>query len=135
MSFSTAIRYSDESTLYELSESLNSHHYACSAHYPASLVAQLGNEACHAFNATWNNLQPDSYLSIGNCHQHLPIGEGNLPLSDVLNRFALNGYRGVAVVEEFIPRFSTAYYLEKALAYQAGMQHLRASVQQNIHAG
>ncbi|WP_191832608.1 sugar phosphate isomerase/epimerase family protein [Pseudomonas fluorescens] len=68
-------------------------------------------------------------------HQHLPIGEGNLPLSDVLNRFALNGYRGVAVVEEFIPRFSTAYYLEKALAYQAGMQHLRASAQQNIHAG
>ncbi len=66
MSTSTAIRYSDESTLYELSESLNSHHYASSAHYPAFLVVQLGNEACHAFNATWNNLQPDSYLSVGN---------------------------------------------------------------------
>ncbi|TDF83733.1 sugar phosphate isomerase/epimerase family protein [Pseudomonas sp. H9] len=57
-------------------------------------------------------------------HQHLPIGEGNLPLSDVLNRFALNGYRGVAVVEEFIPCFSTEYYLEKALAYKDGVQDL-----------
>ena len=60
-------------------------------------------------------------------HQHLPLGEGNLRLSDVLNRFALNGYRGVAVVEEFIPRFSTEYYLEKALAYKAGVHELCAS--------
>ncbi len=68
-------------------------------------------------------------------HQHLPIGEGNLHLSDVLNRFALNGYRGVAVVEEFIPRFSTEYYLEKALTYQEGVQDLRASKQKSAHAG
>ncbi|MDD2050358.1 sugar phosphate isomerase/epimerase family protein [Pseudomonas putida] len=68
-------------------------------------------------------------------HQHLPIGEGNLRLSDVLNRFALNGYRGVAVVEEFIPRFSTEYYLEKALAYREGVQDLLASAQHNAHAG
>lgn len=68
-------------------------------------------------------------------HQHLPLGEGNLRLSDVLNRFALNGYRGVAVVEEFIPRFSTQYYLEKALAYQDGVQTLLAATQKSAYAG
>jgi len=68
-------------------------------------------------------------------HQHLPIGEGNLPLSDVLNRFAVNGYRGVAVVEEFIPRFSTEYYLEKALAYKNGVEQLLAGSRHSTHAG
>ncbi|UDI90528.1 sugar phosphate isomerase/epimerase family protein [Pseudomonas sp. IAC-BECa141] len=68
-------------------------------------------------------------------HQHLPIGEGNLRLSDVLNRFAVNGYRGVAVVEEFIPRFSTEYYLEKALAYKKGVEELLAGTRQSTHAG
>lgn len=68
-------------------------------------------------------------------HQHLPIGEGNLRLSDVLNRFAVNGYRGVAVVEEFIPRFSTEYYLEKALAYKNGVEKLLADARRSTHAG
>ncbi|WP_085586150.1 MULTISPECIES: sugar phosphate isomerase/epimerase family protein [unclassified Pseudomonas] len=68
-------------------------------------------------------------------HQHLPIGEGNLRLSDVLNRFAVNGYRGVAVVEEFIPRFSTEYYLEKALVYKDGVEGLLAGARQSAHAG
>jgi sugar phosphate isomerase/epimerase len=71
----------------------------------------------------------------GTHHQHLPIGEGDLRLSDVLNRFAVNGYRGVAVVEEFIPRFSTEYYLEKALAYKQGVETLLADARQNTHAG
>ncbi|MCR0996768.1 sugar phosphate isomerase/epimerase family protein [Serratia rubidaea] len=61
----------------------------------------------------------------GTHHQHLPLGEGNLPLSDVLNRFAAGGYRGVAVVEEFIPKYSTAFYLEKAREYQRRLESMR----------
>lgn len=61
----------------------------------------------------------------GTHHQHLPLGEGNLPLSDVLNRFAVAGYRGVAVVEEFIPQYTTAFYLEKAREYQQRLEAMR----------
>ncbi|MDD2050361.1 2OG-Fe dioxygenase family protein [Pseudomonas putida] len=66
MSSNGAIRYSDESALYELSESLSNCLYASSTCYPAALVAQLGNETCRAFNATWNTLRPDIYLGAAN---------------------------------------------------------------------
>ncbi len=58
-------------------------------------------------------------------HQHLPIAEGNLPLSDVLNRFAQCGYKGVAVVEEFIPLYTTEFYLQKATDYQRRIETMR----------
>lgn len=61
-------------------------------------------------------------------HLHKPIGEGNLPLTDVLNRFSQNGYRGVAVVEEFIRKYSTDYYLQKAVEYKNNIEELRKAV-------
>lgn len=64
MSSATAIKHSGENALFELSELLRNCHCVSSVHYPAAQVAQLGSEASRAFNATWNNLQPDTYLGV-----------------------------------------------------------------------
>lgn len=64
MSSSHAISPSNETVLLELSALLHTCHFASSAHYPAAQVMQLGSEACRAFNATWNNLLPDTYLGV-----------------------------------------------------------------------
>lgn len=64
----------------------------------------------------------------GTHHQHLPISEGNLPLSDILNKFSYSGYRGVAVIEEFIPQFSTEFYLEKGIEYKKRIQAMRDAI-------
>lgn len=61
-------------------------------------------------------------------HLHKPLGEGNLPLTDVLNRFAEGGYRGVAVVEEFIRKYSTDYYLQKAIEYKERIAEMREAL-------
>ncbi|MCS4510901.1 sugar phosphate isomerase/epimerase family protein [Xylophilus ampelinus] len=61
-------------------------------------------------------------------HQHLPLGEGNLPLTDVLNRFAMSGYRGVAVVEEFIRSYATQFYLDRAIEYRKNIEDLIAQI-------
>lgn len=64
----------------------------------------------------------------GTHHQHLPISEDNLPLSDILNKFSYNGYRGAAVIEEFIPKFSTEFYLEKGIEYKKRIQAMRDAI-------
>lgn len=66
MSAGNALRLSSDAELKELSELLRNCHYAHSAHYPALDVALLGREACRAFNATWEHLHTDAYLSAEN---------------------------------------------------------------------
>ncbi|WP_165957307.1 2OG-Fe dioxygenase family protein [Pseudomonas sp. H9] len=49
--------------MFDLSEALKRDHYVTSARYPAQQVAQLGDEVRQAFNATWDDLPSDSYLT------------------------------------------------------------------------
>jgi hypothetical protein len=66
MSAGNALRHSDDAVLKELSQLLVNCHYAHSEHYPAAQVALLGREECRAFNATWEHLHRDAYLSPAN---------------------------------------------------------------------
>ena len=43
------------------------------------------------------------------------------------DQFAFNGFKGVAVVEEFIRKYSTEYYLSKALDYKSQIHKMRVS--------
>lgn len=61
-----ALRQTDDAVLRELSQLLRNCHYAHSYQYPAIQVGLLGPDACQAFNATWEHLHPDVYLSAEN---------------------------------------------------------------------
>lgn len=66
MSAGNALRQSDDTVLQELSQLLRNCHYAHSYQYPAAQVGLLGHDTCQAFNATWEHLHPDAYLSAQN---------------------------------------------------------------------
>ncbi|WP_085707577.1 2OG-Fe dioxygenase family protein [Pseudomonas sp. B35(2017)] len=66
MSAGSAIGHPGSAVLFELSERLRNDHYADSDVFPAAQVASLGREACRAFNRTWDNLPPDTYLNAEN---------------------------------------------------------------------
>jgi sugar phosphate isomerase/epimerase len=54
-------------------------------------------------------------------HRHLPIGVGDLPLTDLLTTLARAGFRGSAIVEEFIRDYTPEFYLEKAVTYRKSL--------------
>lgn len=66
MSADNALRQSDGTVLQELSQLLRNCHYAHSYQYPAIQVGLLGHDVSQAFNATWEHLHPDTYLSVEN---------------------------------------------------------------------
>jgi sugar phosphate isomerase/epimerase len=54
----------------------------------------------------------------GSHHAHLPIGEGDLELRPLLEKIEALGYKGAAIVEEFVREYTPDFYLEKALAFK-----------------
>lgn len=54
----------------------------------------------------------------GASHAHLPIGDGDYPLTRVLQRLGAHGYRGGAIVEEFVRSREFDVFLERAQAYR-----------------
>jgi len=51
-------------------------------------------------------------------HRHLPIGQGSLPLEQILEQMETLGYFGDAIVEEFNKGFSPDDYLSAATAFR-----------------
>lgn len=51
-------------------------------------------------------------------HVHLPIGNGNLPLTPILKKLYSLGYRGPAIVEEFDGVTGYEFFIERARAYR-----------------
>lgn len=66
MSAGNALRQSDQAVLKQLSELLGNCHYAHSYDYPMAELASLGQDAFRDFNATWERLCADAYLSAEN---------------------------------------------------------------------
>jgi sugar phosphate isomerase/epimerase len=63
-------------------------------------------------------------------HIHIPIGEGNLQLSVILNFIASRGYRGAAIIEEFGGDFSTEYFIDRGRMYKSLVDKNRSTVLQ-----
>jgi sugar phosphate isomerase/epimerase/nitrite reductase/ring-hydroxylating ferredoxin subunit len=55
----------------------------------------------------------------GRNHAHVPIGDGDFPLDEVLNRLGAAGYAGGAIVEEFVRNCDFQRFLDKAIDYRA----------------
>jgi sugar phosphate isomerase/epimerase len=54
-------------------------------------------------------------------HRHIPIGQGNLPLTKIVKNLFDYGYRGDAIVEEFNKGFAAEDYLAAAKQFKANM--------------
>jgi sugar phosphate isomerase/epimerase len=55
---------------------------------------------------------------LGSKHAHLPIGEGDLGLAEVLTTLGRYGYKGAAIVEEFVRRYPPEVYLARAVEFR-----------------
>lgn len=55
-------------------------------------------------------------------HQHLPLGEGTLPVSYMLRRMAELGYQGAAIVDEFTRPIPAELYVQRTLRFVAELQ-------------
>lgn len=63
----------------------------------------------------------------GRNHAHVPIGDGDFPLDEVLHRLGAAGYEGGAIVEEFVRNCDFQRFLDKAIDYRARFEgHDRA---------
>ncbi len=52
-------------------------------------------------------------------HIHIPVGEGNFPLSNALDALGKYGYNGPAIIEEFGGSYKVDDYLNCAIAFKA----------------
>jgi sugar phosphate isomerase/epimerase/nitrite reductase/ring-hydroxylating ferredoxin subunit len=51
-------------------------------------------------------------------HAHVPIGDGNLPLEESLDVLGKAGYRGAAIIEEFVRTCDFQRFLDKAVIFR-----------------
>lgn len=63
----------------------------------------------------------------GTKHAHLPMGEGDFPLADVLDRMGRLGFDGAAIIEEFTKGWAPELYLERAIAFRHSYEARRAA--------
>jgi sugar phosphate isomerase/epimerase len=54
----------------------------------------------------------------GQKHAHLPLGVGDFDLNYVLDVMGSMGFRGAAIVEEFVRKYPPELYLERALSFR-----------------
>lgn len=54
----------------------------------------------------------------GRNHAHVPIGDGDFPLEEVLRRLGEAGYIGAAIVEEFVRTCDFQRFLDKAIDFR-----------------
>ena len=92
-------------------------HHAHLTTYKSCFVRRIISIALITARLSWARSSDTLIMRVPK-HVHLPIGQGNLPIDELLEFLSKQNYQGKAIVEEIGGGFPCKHFLEQAVKFR-----------------